>query len=58
MSDDRTKKGWQDRSRINIHERYELEYWAREFGITTDRLKELVGKYGTEVSKIRSVLGK
>lgn len=27
MSDDKTKKGPQDASKINIHEPYELEYW-------------------------------
>ncbi|MES2404599.1 MAG: DUF3606 domain-containing protein, partial [Pseudomonadota bacterium] len=46
MTDDRTKKGPQDRSRINIHERYELDYWSNKFGVTPKDLKLAVEKVG------------
>jgi uncharacterized protein DUF3606 len=29
ISDDGTKKGQQDRNRIDVHEDYELRYWTR-----------------------------
>ena len=38
MSDEETKKGSPDRDRINVHEKYELEYWSKKFGITPDEL--------------------
>jgi uncharacterized protein DUF3606 len=39
MADDRTKSGAQDRDRINVHERYELEYWSKKFGVSQDELR-------------------
>jgi len=38
MADDRTKRGPADRSRINVHEPYELEYWTQELSVSADRL--------------------
>ena len=31
MTDDRTKKGIQDRTRINTSEDYELRYWSENW---------------------------
>jgi hypothetical protein len=42
MSDDRSKKGMQDRTRINTNEDYELRYWSDKFGVSQDRLKAAV----------------
>ena len=38
MSDDKTKKGSVDRDRINDHEKYDIVYWSKKFGITPDEL--------------------
>ena len=46
MSDDRSKKGTQDRTRINTNEDYELRYWSEKFGVSQDRLKAAVQKVG------------
>jgi hypothetical protein len=42
MADDKNKTGPQDASRVNVHERYEVEYWSKRFGVTPERLKEAV----------------
>jgi hypothetical protein len=39
MSDDRAKKGQQDRNRIDVHEDYELRYSTEEIGVSPDELK-------------------
>jgi Protein of unknown function (DUF3606) len=38
MSDEKTKKGSPDRDRINDHERCDIVYWRKKFGITPDEL--------------------
>jgi hypothetical protein len=42
MPDDRSKRGPQDGSRINVHERWELEYWCKTLGVTPEKLREVV----------------
>ncbi len=56
MTDDLTKRGPRDRARINIHEPYELEYWAKKFGITEKKLKSIVQKVGPMVKDVQKEL--
>jgi hypothetical protein len=56
MADDKSKTRPQDASRVNIHERYEVEYWTKRFGVTPERLKEAVEKAGTSVNAVESEL--
>jgi len=42
MPDDKTKRGPADRSRINVNEPYELDYWSKEFDLTPEQLRQLV----------------
>lgn len=58
MADDKTKTGGQDRSRINIHESYELRDWSKKFGVSKETLKEAVQKVGTSAKKVAKELGK
>jgi hypothetical protein len=58
MSDDRTKKGQQDRSRIDVNEDYELRYWTKELGVSPDVLKSAVQKVGPTAKAVREHLGK
>ena len=46
MVDDLSNKGPQDRSRINLKEPYEVQYWADKFGVSKERLSEAVRKVG------------
>ncbi|HKZ11454.1 MAG TPA: DUF3606 domain-containing protein [Rhodanobacteraceae bacterium] len=56
MADDKSKQGPQDRSRINVNERYELDYWSKKFGVSEDELKRAVGKVGVMADDVEREL--
>ena len=56
MSDDTSKKGMQDRTRINTSEDHELRYWSEKFGVSRDQLKAVVNKVGNSVSAVEKEL--
>jgi hypothetical protein len=56
MSDDRSKRGTQDRTRINTNEDHELRYWSEKFGVSQERLKQAVHKVGNSVSAVEKEL--
>ncbi|MBS0240303.1 MAG: DUF3606 domain-containing protein [Proteobacteria bacterium] len=56
MADDRSKKGPQDRSRINLSERYEVDYWTKEFGISEGKLEAAVKAVGSSAEAVREYL--
>ena len=49
--DNKSKRGGQDRSRINMHEDYEVRYWSKKFGVTKEELQRAVKKAGTSSAK-------
>ena len=49
MSDDLSKKGFQDRSRINMNEDHEVAYWTEKFGVTKEELQAAIDVAGTNV---------
>ncbi|MDH1180866.1 DUF3606 domain-containing protein, partial [Achromobacter mucicolens] len=46
MSDDLSKRGPQDRSRINVNEAHELRYWTQALGVTEAQLRDAVKAVG------------
>jgi Protein of unknown function (DUF3606) len=46
MSDDLSKKGPADRSKISFQEPHEVQFWADKFGVSKERLGEVVRKVG------------
>ena len=56
MADDKTKKGPQDRSKINISEDHEVRYWSDKFGVTPDQLRNAVKKVGNSADAIEREL--
>lgn len=56
MSDDTSKRGPQDRSRVNVHEDYEIAYWTERFGVSAKKLQEAVRKVGSSVRDIEAYL--
>lgn len=52
MSDDKTKRGGQDRARINIHEDYEVRDWSKKFGVTHQQLMEAVQTVGDRAEDV------
>ncbi len=58
MSDDLSQRGPQDRARVNTSEKWELDYWTKEFGVTEEQLKAAVKAVGPMVVDVRKKLGK
>src|SRR5690348_2225821 len=56
MSDDRNNRGPADRSRINVNEPYEVDYWCRRFGCSESRLRDAVKSVGVMVSDVERYL--
>jgi len=54
--DDLKKKGPQDRSKINMHEDYEVKYWTKELGVDKEQLQKLVDKVGNSATAVRKEL--
>jgi Protein of unknown function (DUF3606) len=49
MADDKTKRAPEDAKLISLNDEYEVEYWTRKFGVTTERLVRAVHKVGNSV---------
>jgi uncharacterized protein DUF3606 len=58
MSDDKSKRGKADRSRIDVSEEYECRYWSEKLGVSSDELKQAVQKVGPVVEDVARELGK
>ncbi|HEX4488780.1 MAG TPA: DUF3606 domain-containing protein [Terriglobales bacterium] len=58
MADDKTKKAPQDANKVNVHEAYEIEYWTKKFGCTSQQLKDAVKKVGTSAAAVEKELKK
>ncbi|WP_343738299.1 DUF3606 domain-containing protein [Achromobacter sp.] len=58
MSDDLSKRGPQDRSRINVNETHELRYWAQELGVSEAQLRDAVKAVGPSATAVREHLRK
>jgi hypothetical protein len=57
MADNKTKRGQPDRSKINMHEDYEVKYWAKELGVTRDELQRIIDRVGNSAAAVRKELG-
>ena len=56
MSDNLQNRGSQDRSRINVHEKWEVDYWTKELGVTKEQLEQAVKTAGTQADAVRKHL--
>ncbi|OJX26110.1 hypothetical protein KDK82_6142 [Delftia sp. K82] len=56
MSDDKTKTGGQDRTRIDVNEDYELRDWSKKFNVTPEQLKAAVKAVGTSSAAVEQHL--
>jgi hypothetical protein len=56
MADDKTKKGSEDRTRINLSERYEILYWREKFGVSESDLEAAVAKVGSMAIDVENYL--
>jgi hypothetical protein len=56
MSDNLHNRGPQDRSRINLNEKWEVQYWTKELGVTEEELEQAVKTAGSSVNAVREHL--
>lgn len=56
MTDDKTDRGPQDRSRISLGEDYEVRYWTEALGVSRERLEGVVGRVGNSADAVREEL--
>jgi len=53
MSDDKSKPGGQDRTRIDVNEDYELRSWSKKFGVSVEELRAAVKVVGSSVAAVQ-----
>ena len=56
MSDDLHNRGPQDRSRISLSEKWEVQYWTKELGVSKEELEQAVKSAGNSVNAVRQHL--
>jgi hypothetical protein len=54
--DNLTKRDTPDRSKINMHESWEVKYWTRELGASKEELQKVVDKVGNAAATVRKEL--
>lgn len=58
MTDDLKNRGAQDRTRVNVNEAHEVQYWTRKFGVSEPQLRAAVQAVGVSAEAIRQHLAK
>lgn len=58
MSDDLSKRGPQDRSRVNVNEAWEVRHWCTQFNCTEAQLRAAVKAVGVMVTDVRRYLSR
>jgi hypothetical protein len=58
MSDNLSNRGPQDRSRISLSEKWEVQYWTRELNVTEEQLQQAVKQAGNSAAAVRQHLAK
>lgn len=58
MSDNLQNRGQQDRSRINVHEEWEVRHWTEALGVSKEELERAVKAVGPSVNAVREHLGR
>lgn len=55
--DNLTKREQPDRSKINMHETFEVKYWTHALGVSKEELQKAVDKVGNSAATVRKELG-
>jgi hypothetical protein len=58
MTDDKTLRGPQDRSRINVEEDYEVRYWTDALDIDEPTLRGAIQAVGSSAEDVRDYLAR
>jgi uncharacterized protein DUF3606 len=51
MNDNLTQRHQPDRSKINMHEDYEVRYWTHALGVSKEQLQKAVAKVGNSAAQ-------
>jgi hypothetical protein len=54
--DDLKKTGYQDRSKINMHEPHEVQCWTKHLGVSKEQLQKAVDKVGNGAAAVKKQL--
>jgi len=52
MADDKSKRGGADRRTVSAGEGYEVSYFARKHGMTTQQARDLIASIGNDRDKL------
>jgi hypothetical protein len=55
--DDSRNRGVADRSKINMHEPHEVQYWTKHLNVSKEQLQKAVDKVGNGAAAVRKELG-
>ena len=58
MVDNLQNRGPADRSRINVHEPWELRWWTQELRVSEAQLRAAVNAVGVSAANVRRHLGR
>jgi hypothetical protein len=58
VADDLKKRGPADRTRINVHETWEVTWWRGKWQVSESELRQAVAAVGVSVEKVGKYLGK
>ena len=58
MADDLQKRGPADRSRVNLNEPWEIEWWSKKWSISPETLRAAVTKVGVTAKDVAKHLDK
>jgi len=56
MSDNTNNRGPQDRSKINLSEEWEMQYWTEKLGVSKEALERAVSAVGSGADKVEAYL--
>ncbi|GJD53625.1 hypothetical protein OPKNFCMD_6402 [Methylobacterium crusticola] len=58
MADDLDIRAPQDPTKINVNEKWEVDYWTKRFKVTEKALRDAVKIVGVSTAKVAAHLGK
>lgn len=58
MADNLNDTGGQDRSRVNVNQPHELDYWSKKWNVTPAQLRDAVERAGPSAAAVAKALGK
>ena len=58
MADNLNLRGQPDRSKVNVNEQWEVDYWTKKWGVSAQQLRSAVSAVGVNAANVARHLGK